>query len=67
MPYRQQFRTYAECCLRSAELSDSPEHKALLIAAANGWHKLAQELELQDELKDQTTARLPPVATEKIA
>ena len=57
MPYRQQFRTYAEWCLRAAELSESPEQKASLIATANAWHRLAQELELRDGL----SARLPPI------
>ena len=49
MSQRQLFRTYAECCLRAAEVSDSPEQKASLIATANAWHHLAQELELRDE------------------
>jgi hypothetical protein len=57
VPYRQQFRTYAEWCLRVAELSESPEQKASLIATANAWHRLAQELELRDGL----SARLPPI------
>jgi hypothetical protein len=59
MPYRQQFRAYAECCLRAAQLmiSDSPEQKASLIATANAWHRLAQELELRDGL----ATRLPPI------
>lgn len=57
MPYRQQFRTCAECCLRAAELNDSPEQKASLIATANAWHRLAQELEWRDELR----IRLPPI------
>ena len=57
VPYRQQFRTCAECCLRAAELNGSPEQKASLIATANAWHRLAQELELRDELR----IRLPPI------
>jgi hypothetical protein len=47
MPYRQQFRTYAECCLRAAELSDAPEQKKSLIATASAWHQLAQILEME--------------------
>jgi hypothetical protein len=50
MPHRQQFRSYAEHCLRLAEFSDSSAQKAALNATANAWHQLAQELELQDEL-----------------
>jgi hypothetical protein len=62
MPHRQQFRAYAECCLRAAELSDSPEQKASLTATANAWHQLAQELELRE---GQT--RPPPVANDDAA
>jgi hypothetical protein len=47
---RHQFRTYAECCLRAAELSDAPEQKESLIAIANAWHQLAQKLEMRDKL-----------------
>ena len=54
---RQQFRTYAECCLRAAELSDSPEQRASLTATANAWHQLSQELEFRE-----IQARPPPVA-----
>ena len=50
MPHRQQFRTFAEHCLRLAEFSDSSEQKGSLNATANAWHQLAQELELRDEL-----------------
>jgi len=39
MPHRQQFRIYAEHCLRLAEFSDSPEQKASLNATANAWHQ----------------------------
>ena len=51
MPYRQQFRTYAACCLRAAEISDAPEQKKSLIATASAWHLLAQELEMGDKLR----------------
>ena len=57
MSHRQQFRSYAQCCLRAAELSESLEQKASLTATANAWHRLAQELELR-EGRTQT----PPVA-----
>jgi hypothetical protein len=50
MPYQLQFRTYAECCLRAAELSDAPEQKESLIATASAWHLLAQKLEMRDGL-----------------
>ena len=56
MIYRQQFRTYAESCLRAAECSKSPTQKAHLFATANAFHQLAQDLELRDEL----TTRQPP-------
>jgi hypothetical protein len=49
MSQQQLFRTYAECRLRAAEVSDSPEQKASLIAKANVWRHRAQELELRDE------------------
>jgi hypothetical protein len=49
MPYRRQFRTHAEYCLRLAELIDSPEQKASLNATANAWHRFAQELDLRGE------------------
>jgi hypothetical protein len=49
MPHRQQFRTYAEYCLRLAELIDSPDQKASLNATANAWHRFAQELDLRTE------------------
>ena len=49
MPYRQQFRNYAEHCLRLAELIDAPEQRASLIDTANAWHRFAQELDLRDE------------------
>ena len=49
MSQRQLFRSYAECCLRLAEVNDSPEQKASLISTANAWRHLAQELELRDE------------------
>jgi hypothetical protein len=49
MPHRQQFRTYAEHCLRLAELIDSSDQKAALNATANAWHRFAQELELRTE------------------
>src|SRR5215468_10323371 len=54
--YRQQFRIYAESCLRAAECSKSPTQKAHLFATANAFHQLAQDLELRDEL----TTRPPP-------
>jgi hypothetical protein len=44
MSQRLLFRSYAEGCLRAAEVSDSPEQKASLIATANAWHHLAQAL-----------------------
>src|SRR5262245_7942052 len=47
---RHQFRTYAEFCLRAAELSDAPEQKESLVATANAWHQLAQKLEMRDKL-----------------
>ena len=61
MCYRHQFRNYAECCLRAAELNDAPEQKAYLIATANAWHQLAQELEVRDALNGngRVTAALP--------
>ena len=49
MPHRKQFRTYAEHCLRLAELIDSSDQKAALNATANAWHRFAQELELRTE------------------
>ena len=49
MPYRRQFRTHAEYCLRLAELINSPEQKASLNATANAWHRFAQELDLRGE------------------
>jgi hypothetical protein len=49
MPYRQQFRNYAEHCLRLAELIDAPQ-RASLIDTANAWRRFAQELDLRDEL-----------------
>jgi hypothetical protein len=49
MPHGRQFRTYAEHCLRLAELIDSPDQRAALNAAANAWHRFAQELELRTE------------------
>jgi len=49
MSQRQLFRSYAESCLRLAAASDSPEQKTSLIATANAWHHLAQELEIRDE------------------
>jgi hypothetical protein len=54
MPYRQQFRTYAECCLRAAEISDAPEQKKSLITTASAWHQLAQKLEMGDKLSAST-------------
>jgi ABC transporter substrate binding protein len=52
MPYRQQFRNYAEHCLRLAELIDAPEQRASLIDTANAWHRFAQELDLRDKPTD---------------
>ena len=49
MPYRRQFRTHAEYCLRLAELINSSEQKASLNATANAWHRFAQELDLRGE------------------
>ena len=49
MSQRLLFRSYAEVCLRAAEVSDSTEQKASLIAKANVWRHRAQELELRDE------------------
>jgi hypothetical protein len=62
MPYRQQFRTHAEYCLRLADLINSPEQKASLKATANAWHRFAQELDLRGEpiRKKEATSR-PPV------
>ena len=69
MCYRHQFRNYAECCLRAAELNDAPEQKAYLIATANAWHQLAQELEVRDTLNGggQVTTRPPPTLVDNAA
>jgi len=64
MCYRQQFRIYAEFCLRAAEVSNAREQKESLIATANAWHQLAQELEIRDALMGigHATTQLPPGA-----
>ena len=54
MPHRQQFRTYAEYCLRLAELINSPDQKVKSdgpglgkggtgVLSVDGRHTLAQE------------------------
>ena len=59
MPYRQQFRNYAEHCLRLAELIDAPDQRASLIDTANAWHRFAQELDLRDEPTGQKSGDEP--------
>lgn len=44
MSRSQRFRTNAEECLRLAEIMKSPQVRAMLIAMAHAWHRLAQDL-----------------------
>jgi hypothetical protein len=39
---RQIFRTNAEECLRLAQVMKSPEVRAMLLAMAHSWYRLAQ-------------------------
>jgi hypothetical protein len=45
MSRRQKFRTNAGECLQLAEAMKSPEVRAMLIAMAHAWHRLAQEFD----------------------
>ena len=40
-----EYRQHAQECLRLADETTSPEHRALLFDMARAWHQLAQDYE----------------------
>ena len=72
MPYRQQFRNYAEHCLRLAELIDAPEQRASLIDTANACTGLPKSLTCETSpptgaLLIIETLKAPPAQTVRMA
>ena len=49
MTKSEMFRQHAQSCLRLAEATTSPDHKASLVTMAQAWHQLAQDQERAEQ------------------
>jgi hypothetical protein len=57
------YRKWAQECLAMVALVVTEHAKAALVSMAQGWHRLAQEVEDQERREDRAPESNPPATT----
>ena len=60
MTKSEMFRQHAQSCLRLAEATTLPDHKAALVTMAQAWHQLAQDQERAEQRAMGTSEEASP-------